>query len=60
MRYLLGGLLILVCTAGCGESKPDPRNRPDFVDTTDPSKVTMPALPPPGGSPPGAPAAGQQ
>ena len=24
---------------GCGESKPDPREREDFVDTTDPSAV---------------------
>ena len=61
MRYLLGGLLIVVGAIGCsGETKPpDPRTRPDFVDTTDPTKVTMPALPAPGGGPPGAQPGGQ-
>ncbi|HUY90702.1 MAG TPA: hypothetical protein VMV10_18355 [Pirellulales bacterium] len=61
MRYLLGGLLALACLTGCGgEKKPDPRQRPDFVDTTDPTKVMMPALPKPGGGPPGAQPGGQK
>lgn len=56
MRYLLGGLLILVGVTGCssGNKPPDPRDRPDFVDTTDPSMVSMPALPSPKNGPPGA------
>ncbi len=53
MRLLIAGLFMLVCAVGCGESKPDPRSRPDFVDTSDPTKVQMPSLPPGG---PGAPA----
>lgn len=51
MRLLLGTLMLLicVCATGCGESKPDPRDRPDFVDTSDPSKLDLlPALPPEG------------
>ncbi len=57
MRLFLGGLLVLFCAVGCGESKPDPRSRPDFVDTSDPTKVQMPALPPGGSG--GAQPAGQ-
>jgi hypothetical protein len=35
-----------IALPGCsGQSKPDPRTRPDFVDTTDPSKVSLPAPP---------------
>jgi hypothetical protein len=43
MRRVL--MLLVACSAlltpfvGCGQSKPDPRKRPDFVDTSDPSKV---------------------
>ena len=54
-------LASVVSLAGCGgEKKPDPRTRPDFVDTTDPTKVTMPALPQQGGGPPGAQPGGQK
>jgi len=38
MRSLLMLMLLTVCLmpcVGCG-GKPDPRDRPDFVDTTDP------------------------
>ncbi len=45
MRILM--VLILLCFplsfAGCGQSRPDPRERPDFVDTSDPSAVGDPA-----------------
>jgi hypothetical protein len=44
-------LLLLPC-AGCGGGRPDPRDRPDFVDDTDPD-VTADMLDEPGG--PGAP-----
>ena len=27
--------------SGCGNGKPDPRDRPDFVDTSDPSKTSL-------------------
>jgi hypothetical protein len=45
---LYGTLLIagvLLSGAGCG--KEDPRNRPGFVDTSDPSKVKGTMTPPP-------------
>jgi hypothetical protein len=32
-------LLLMLPLAGCGSSKPDPRDRPDFVDTSDPSSI---------------------
>ena len=45
MRIILA--LLLLCfplsLAGCTKSKPDPRDREDFVDTSDPSLVDMPA-----------------
>jgi hypothetical protein len=40
MRRVFALLLLLPCLLpvfGCGGGKPDPRSRPDFVDTTDPS-----------------------
>jgi hypothetical protein len=37
MLLLTFSALLMPCV-GC-ESKPDPRDRPDFVDTSDPSKV---------------------
>ncbi len=40
MRQLALLLVLLPClmaVPGCGGGKPDPRSRPDFVDTTDPS-----------------------
>jgi len=51
--------LLLVPYVGCGGGKPDPRDRPDFVDTTDPGSVVVPsaapgkapAQPPGGGAP---------
>jgi hypothetical protein len=42
MRRVLVLLLLVPLFAfvvGCGESKPDPRERADFVDTSDPSTV---------------------
>lgn len=42
MRLLLVLLMLLLpvaATAGCGQSKPDPRQRPDFVDTSNPDTV---------------------
>ena len=45
-----------IALPGCGgQSKPDPRTRPDFVDTTDPSKVSLPAPPSGAGALPIAP-----
>jgi hypothetical protein len=47
MRNLFALLLMISLTpavaalVGCGEEKPDPRSRPDFVDTSDPSKIQM-------------------
>jgi hypothetical protein len=36
-------LVILPCL-GCGKSKPDPRDAPNFKDTSDPSMIgTLPA-----------------
>lgn len=41
--------VLLGALAGCGESKPDPTQRPGFVDTSaDPTAIGMP----PGGSGP--------
>ena len=62
MRFFLASVLALsgICLTGCGEKKPDPRTQPGFVDTTDPSKVTMPALPQPGSGAPGAQPGGQK
>ena len=48
--------LLLLPYAGCGGGKPDPRDRPDFVDTSDPSKVLVPAAEP--GKTPAQPPAG--
>jgi hypothetical protein len=44
MRKFVALMLLLVTMApfaGC-ETKEDPRERPDFVDTSDPNKVQMP------------------
>lgn len=52
-------ILMVAATAGCGgKPKPNPQARPDFIDTTDPSKVTLPT---PKGTAPasGAPAGSQ-
>ena len=48
MRSVFALLLcfLLVACVGCG-GKPDPRDRPDFVDDTDPSMATE-LLPGPG------------
>jgi hypothetical protein len=62
MRFAILSVLLLgaACLTGCGEKKPDPRERPDFVDTTDPSKVSLPKPGAPGpGGPPGANPPGQ-
>ena len=45
-RSALLCLLLAAFTAGpvlvgCGEKRPDPREREDFVDTSDPSKLKM-------------------
>ena len=42
MRTLALFLFILLLSPGCSESKPDPRDHPDFVDTSDPSNLRMP------------------
>jgi len=39
---LVAGAVFLA--AGCKKDE-DPRNRPDFVDTSDPSKLKMPGTP---------------
>jgi hypothetical protein len=51
MRIFLALLFLCfpISLVGCGESKPDPQDREDFVDTTDASAVGMPA-PADGGS----------
>ena len=49
---LLVSLVLLVPYAGCS-NRPDPRDREDFVDDTDPNMATE-ALPAPSGEP-GAP-----
>lgn len=44
MRTLFGLLALSLAMSslnGCGPSKPDPRDRPDFVDMSDPSKASM-------------------
>jgi hypothetical protein len=38
---LLLGLFALPVVLGCGSDRPDPKDNPDFVDTSDPSKVQM-------------------
>lgn len=47
MRIFLALLLLCfpVSFVGCSESKPDPQDREDFVDTSDPSMVDLPADP---------------
>jgi hypothetical protein len=47
--------LVMPCV-GCGESRPDPREHPDFVDDTDPSLTPDPSadVGGPGGGKPGA------
>ncbi len=42
MRRLLVLLMLLLPVlpaAGCGQSRPDPRDNPDFVDTSDPDAI---------------------
>ncbi len=42
MRRIFAWLMLLPLMfplMGCGSSTPDPRQRPDFVDTSDPSTV---------------------
>jgi hypothetical protein len=49
MRVVLAlmlSLLVFLPYAGCGGGRPDPRDREDFVDTADPSKVMVPAAEP--------------
>jgi len=44
---------LLTCAAllaGAGCSKPDPRDRPGFIDTSDPGKVGQTMTPPPKGA----------
>ena len=46
MRFIFA--LLLLCSpmvlAGCaGDSKPDPRERENFVDTSDPTMIAEPA-----------------
>lgn len=60
MRHLLGVLLVcfpLVLSVGCGESRPDPRENPEFDEESfaDPDPANLPGmgddgalLPPPG------------
>jgi hypothetical protein len=49
MKKCLSYLIVaaLVFPLGCAR-EPDPRERPDFVDTSDPSKVLDTMKPPPG------------
>lgn len=44
-------------TVGC-KKKDDPRDRPGFIDTSDPSKITETMVPAPKGKGPGPGAAG--
>lgn len=46
MRAFLLISILVFSFSGCSESKPDPRDHPNFVDTTDPNNLQMP-----GGSP---------
>ncbi len=47
MRTLALTFLLLPLFTGCSESKPDPRDHPNFVDTTDPNNLRMPGSTPP-------------
>lgn len=44
MKTLIQSMLILslLISCGCGTGKPDPRDHPNFVDTTDPTKLRLP------------------
>lgn len=45
MRRIFAWLMLLplmFLLIGCGGGTPDPRDRPDFVDTSDPSAVLNP------------------
>lgn len=43
---LLFAFAAVICPVlGCGESAPDPRDNPNFVDTSDPT--ALPMIPPP-------------
>jgi hypothetical protein len=53
---LVAGAVFLA--AGCKKKDDDPRNRPDFVDTSDPSKLKMPGPPKAKGGGAGAAGAG--
>ena len=56
---LLAASLLLVPCLGCGGGRPDPREREDFVDTTDPNVAleAMEDTEPGAGGASGAPAA---
>ena len=45
MRIFLALLFLCfpISLVGCGDGKPDPQDREDFVDNTDPSVGAMPA-----------------
>jgi|GEM_PF-5649061 len=45
--HLLLLLAWLLLFPGCGKSKPDPRDHPNFIDTTDPNDLRMPGSSPP-------------
>ena len=48
LSLLFGFLFGFVLLAGAGcEQKKDPRERPDFIDTSDPSSVGKTMVPPP-------------
>jgi hypothetical protein len=49
---LLAACLFLIAV-GCGGGKTDPRSRPDFVDTSDPSNVIKTMKSPPKSKAPG-------
>lgn len=38
---LLALASVSLSLSGCGESKPDPRDRPDFIDTSDPGSTSL-------------------
>lgn len=52
MRVLLALCALSLLSIGCVKEE-DPRDRPGFVDTSDPSKVGATMTPPPGPSGPG-------
>jgi hypothetical protein len=56
---LLAASLLVVPCLGCGGDRPDPREREDFIDTTDPDAALqeMEEPGPGGGEPAGAPGA---